>query len=61
MGGKLLDGINSVYVNNLACIRVKRCENESFRIDRGVRQVCIVSPWLFNVYMGGVMKKLKWG
>ena len=25
-------------------------------IDSGVRQGCIMSPWLFNVYMGAVMK-----
>ena len=33
-------------------------ESERFRIDSGVRQACItiISPWLFNVYMDGVMK-----
>ena len=25
-------------------------ESERFRIDSGVRQNCIISPWLFNVY-----------
>ena len=34
----------------------KRGESEQFRIDSGVRQGCIISPWQFNVYMHKVMK-----
>ena len=26
-----------------------------------MRQGCIMSPWLFNVYMDGVMKEMKIG
>ena len=50
VGGKLLNGIKSMYVNSLACVRVKGCESECFRIDSSVRQRCIMSPWLFKVY-----------
>ena len=32
-----------------------------FRIDSGVRQGCILSPWLFNVHMDVVMKDVKIG
>ena len=32
-----------IYVDSVAC--------EQFRIDSGMRQECIMSPWLFNVYM----------
>ena len=56
LGGKLLNGMKRVHVNNLSCDRVKECENECFRIDSGVRQVCIISSWFFNVYMGAVME-----
>ena len=45
VGGKLLNVIKSVYVNILACAKVKGCESECFRIDSGVRQVCIMSYW----------------
>ena len=34
---KLSNGIKSMYVNSLACIRVKPGESESFRINNGVR------------------------
>ena len=38
LGGKLMNGIKSVYVNSLA-IRVKGCESECFRIDSGETDV----------------------
>ena len=59
--GKLLSGIKSMYVGSLACVRVKGGVSERFRIDSGVRQGCIMSPWLFNVYMDGLMKEVKMG
>ena len=61
VGGNLLNGIKSVYVNSLAFVRVKGGKSECFRIDSAVKQVCIMSPWHFNVYMDTVMKKLKMG
>ena len=35
--GILLSGINSMYVDSFAYVRVKRGESERFRIDTGVR------------------------
>ena len=32
---------------NFACIRLKRGESECLRVDSGVRQGRIMSPWLF--------------
>ena len=48
-----------MYVNSLASVRIKGGESECFRINRGVRQGCIMFPWLFNAYMDGVMKEVK--
>ena len=48
MGDKLLNGM---YVNILVCVRVKGGESECFRINSGVRQGCIMSPWFFNIYI----------
>ena len=59
VGGKLLNGIKSMYVNSLSFVRVKGGETECFRIDSGVRKGFIMSPWLFNVYMDAVMKEVK--
>ena len=46
-----------MYVDSLACVRVKGCESDQFMIDSGVKQECIMSPWLSNVYMDGIMKE----
>ena len=59
--GKLLSGIKSMYIDSSGCMRVKGGESDQFRIDSGVRQWCIMSPWLHNVYMDGVMKEAKMG
>ena len=56
VGCKFLSGIKSRYIDSSGCIRVKGCASEQFRIDSGVRQGGIMSPWLFNVYMDGVIE-----
>ena len=48
VGYKLLSGIKNMYVDSSPCVRVKGVEREWFGIDIGVRQGCIISPWLFN-------------
>ena len=50
-----------MYVDSSACVCVKGGGSEQFRIDSGVRQGYIMSPCLFNVYMDGVMKEVRWG
>ena len=61
VGGKLLGGIKSVYVDSFGCAKVKGGVSEGFRIDSGMRQGWIMFPWLFNVYMDVVMKEVKMG
>ena len=56
-GGKLLSGIKNIYVDSSAYVRVKGGESERFRIDSGVKQGCIMPPWLFNVYVDGDRKE----
>ena len=59
VSGKLLSGIKSMCAESSACVKVKEGEIEQFRIDSGVRQGCIMSPWLFNVYLDEEMKEVK--
>ncbi len=33
--------------------------SEHFKIKVGLSQGCVMSPWLFNIYMDGVMREMK--
>ncbi len=33
--------------------------SESSAVEVGVRQGCVMSPWLFNIFIDGCMKKMK--
>src|SRR5678815_4623106 len=61
VGGRLLNGIKRMYDDSEACVRINGVKSDWFSINRGVRQGCVMSPWLFNLYMDGVMKELKVG
>ncbi len=56
MGGKLLSAIKSFYEAVSACFKINGETSEHFEIKVGLRQGCVMSPWLFNVYMDGVMR-----
>ena len=55
VGGKLLKAVQSFYVASRACVRVGNDVSEWFLVNVGLRQGCVMSPWLFNVYMDGVV------
>ena len=55
VGGKLLKTVQSFYVDSRACVRVGNAVSERFPVNVGLRQGCVLSPWLFNVYMDGVV------
>ena len=38
---------------------MRREEGEWFRVGVGLRQGCVMSPWLFIVFMDGVMKEVR--
>ena len=59
VGGKLLNAVKAFYENCRAKVRVNYVESESFSISVGVKQGCVMSPWLFNIFMDGVMKEWK--
>ncbi len=59
MGGQLLEGIKSLYENASASVRVNGELSESFNVEVGVRQGCVMSPWLFNIYMDGCIREMK--
>ena len=58
VGGKLLKAVQSFYVDSRACIQVGNDVSEWFQVNIGLRQGWVMSPWLFNVYMDGVVREV---
>ncbi len=59
VGEQLLEGIRSFYENASASVRVNGELSESFNIEFGVRQGCVMSQRLFNIYMDGCIREMK--
>ena len=58
VGGKLLKAVQSFYVDSRTCVRVGNDVSEWFPLNVGLRQGCVMSPLLFNVYMDGVVREM---
>ena len=56
VGGKLLKAVQSFYVDSRVCVRVGNDVSEWFPV--GLRQGCVMSLWLFNVYMDVVVREV---
>jgi hypothetical protein len=55
--GKLLGAVKAMYGNSRACVRMNGATSNTFSISSGVRQGCVMSPWLFNVFMDACMRR----
>ena len=53
VGGKLLKAVQSldIYIYSRPCVRVGKDVSGWFPVNIGLRQACVMSLWLFNVYM----------
>ena len=49
----------SMYGNCEACVKIKEGNSEWFPVKKGVKQGCVMSPWLFNVYMDRIVREAK--
>ena len=58
IGGRLLRGVKSLYAGSKACVRVGNEVSEWFPVREGLRQGCVMSPWLFNLYIDGVVREV---
>ena len=50
-GGRLLKAVQNFYVDNRACVRVGVDASEWFSVNVGLKQGCVMSSCLFNVYL----------
>ena len=49
--------IISLYANQEAKVRTEYGDTESFSIGKGVRQGCVFSPYLFNLYSEYIVRQ----
>ena len=53
MSGKFLEVLQSLYMENCMQVKVDDQLRDPFRVEVGLRQVCILSPMLFSLYING--------
>ncbi|MFA0954716.1 RNA-directed DNA polymerase, partial [Klebsiella pneumoniae] len=61
VSGPLLGAVQSMYENSRACVTVNGGMSDWFRVGTGVRQGCVMSPWLFNVFMDKCVRMADFG
>ena len=57
--GELLRAVKSLYEGARAAVRVEDELSEFFSLNVGLKQGCVMSPWLFNLYMDGVVREIQ--
>ncbi len=50
--------VKSFYEASRTCVRVGWGESDWFEVNVELRLGCVISLWLFNVYMDGVVREV---
>ena len=59
--GKFYNCIKNMYTQDFACVNIGDSITEEFRINQGVKQGCILSPLLFNIFVSDLTTALDKG
>jgi hypothetical protein len=55
VGCTILSAIKSMCEESTVCVRIGRKLGRKFKVDVGLRQGCVMSPWLYNIFIDGVV------
>ena len=53
--------MKNFYVNSRACVRMGNSVSEWFPVQEGLHQGYVMSPWLFNIYVDGMVREVTAG
>ena len=56
--GYLIMSVSSLYNGSRACVRLGSRVGENFEVRRGLRQGCVMSLWLFNIFFDKVLRQV---
>ena len=56
--GKFFNILRNIYTTDKACVKMGKTRSDFFDLNIGVRQGCILSPLLFNLFISDLAKKL---
>ena len=59
---KIFEAVPSFYVDSRACVQVGNDVSKWIPVNVRLRQGCVMSPWMFNVYVDALLRKVNvWG
>ena len=58
INGKFYDCLISLYKKNESCVKIGNTTSNSFLTNQGVKQGCILSPLLFNIFLSDLQQEI---
>ena len=59
INGSVFNIIRTIYTRDKAGIKIGNKRTEYFEVQKGVRQGCVLSPLLFNIFVSDIIKEME--